>query len=145
LIEAGFERSDLSVLASHDSLEVATETAEAERDGLTAGLAGEAEFLGLVATASLILTVSGPWGALAAAVAGIAGGVMALEPLLDRMTLSAHAGAFARALEEGRILLWVRTSDAARVARAEAVLRATGGGDLRRLARPAREATAESA
>jgi hypothetical protein len=140
---AGFERSDLSVLATHDSLDVMAEDQAGVRGDLPLVIAGETEFLGLIATAGVILLASGPWGALAAGIAGLAGGALALEPLLDRITQSAHARGFAKALESGRILLWVRTADADRVAGAEAALLNSGGVALRRLALPVREAIAD--
>ncbi|MGB8843494.1 MAG: hypothetical protein WCC64_20760, partial [Aliidongia sp.] len=62
-----------------------------------------------------------------------------LRPFFAQLTEAAHVEGLARAIEEGNILLWVRTADAASVERAEHVLRGFGV-PIARLAAPAREA-----
>ncbi|HYB57936.1 MAG TPA: hypothetical protein VEK12_17385, partial [Alphaproteobacteria bacterium] len=62
LLKAGFERSDLSVLDSHDSLSAAEGRNEAWRRTL-AGLVGEAKYLEPITAAGLILLASGAIGA----------------------------------------------------------------------------------
>ncbi len=142
LLAAGFERTDLSMLGTHDSLEVAGELAGYKRDpggSMRAGLAGETSLLGSIALAGVLLLTAGPIGAAAAAVAAAAAGAIALRPFLGQLAESEHADGFAQAIEAGHILLWVRTPDEAAVARAETALTAAGGVDLTRLAKPARE------
>jgi hypothetical protein len=129
LIAAGFERTDLSVLATHDSLEVAGDIAGYKPDpegSVVAGLAGEMGFLGSIGIAGALLLAAGPVGVAAAAVA--------LRPFFDELTESAHAAGFTQAIEKGRILLWVRTADAPAVERACALLKETGGANVIRLA-----------
>ena len=146
LLAAGFERTDLSMLGTHDSLEVAGELAGYERDpagSMRAGFAGQTSLLGSIALAGVLLLTAGPIGTAGAAIAAAAAGVLALRPFLGQLTESVHAEGFAQAIESGHILLWVRTRNEAEVARAETTLTEAGGVDLTRLAKPAREAPAE--
>ncbi len=143
LLAAGFAPSDLSVLASHDSLEVAGDIAGYHRAPLAAigaGLAGELPLLAPLALTGLMLAVSGPVGVAVAAVAAAAGGTLALRPVLDQITETAHATQFSDAVAKGHILLWVRTADAGRVGAAETLLRQAGGTDIVRLRTPVSEA-----
>jgi hypothetical protein len=142
LLAAGFDRTDLSMLGTHDSLEVAGDLAGYRREpaaSIRAGLADEAGLVGSVALAGALLLVAGPVGVAGAALAAAAAGALALRPFFAQLTEAAHVEGFARAIEEGRILLWVRTADTASVARAESLL--TGFGvPITRLAAWAREA-----
>ena len=142
LLAAGFERTDLSMLGTHDSLEVAGELAGYQRDpggSMRAGLAGQTGLLGSIALAGVLLLTAGPIGVAGAAVAAAAAGAIALRPFLGQLAESEHAEGFARAIENGHILLWARTRNVEAVARAEAALIAAGGSDLTRLAKPTRE------
>lgn len=146
LLAAGFERTDLSMLGTHDSLEVAGELAGYQRDpagSMRAGLAGQTSLLGSIALAGVLLLTAGPIGAAGAAIAAAAAGAIALRPFLGQLAESEHADGFAQAIEAGHILLWVRTQSAEAVARAETALTEAGGVELTRLAKPAREAPAE--
>lgn len=129
LLAKGFERADLSVLASHESLGAASGSGEAWKDTL-AGLVGEIKYLGPLTAAGLILLASGPVGvAVAGAIAaGLSG--MALYELLDEIEATPHARDFAKALEKGAALLWVRADTAERQAAAADILRRCGGADV---------------
>jgi|HubBroStandDraft_1064217.scaffolds.fasta_scaffold00015_30 hypothetical protein len=145
LLAAGFERTDLSVLATHDSLEVAGDLAGYRRDpagSVEAGLAGEAPLIGSIALAGVLLLAAGPVGVAGAAVVATAAGVLALRPFFAELVEGKHAEGFARAIEAHRILLWVRTGTGAEVERAAALLEGAGGSGVTRLARPVREAGA---
>lgn len=129
LRRAGFERTDLSVLDSHDSLSAADTTDSAWQETL-AGLAGEAKYLGPITAAGIILLSAGPIGAvLAGAVAAGLGG-MALSELLDEIMAQPHARAFARALEGGAVLLWVRAETPERQRMASDILARLGAADV---------------
>src|SRR5260370_23953300 len=66
LLAAGFERSDLSVLATHDSLAVA-EAATGAREGiLPAGLSDEIKYIAPLTVAGIILLSGGPIAAVIA-------------------------------------------------------------------------------
>src|SRR5215813_12336190 len=65
LLAGGFERSDLSVLASHDSLAVADESAGTPREILRAGLSDEIKYIAPLTVAGMIVLSGGrspsPW------------------------------------------------------------------------------------
>ncbi len=137
LLAAGFERSDLSVLDSHDSLAAAEGKDESWRTTL-AGLVGEAKYLEPITAAGLILLASGAIGAaVAGAIAAGLGGMAAFE-LLREVRATPHFREFATALEHGAVLLWVlaETPDRQRLAR-EALAR-QGAADIHVHTRAAR-------
>jgi len=135
LLAAGFERSDLSVLDTHESLDAAGEPGEAWRNALAA-LAGEIKYVGPITAAGLIAIATGPIGATiaAAAAAGLSG--VALAEFLDTIRATPHTESFARALEAGAVMLWVRADDPARQARAQEILRRHGAEDVHLHRRP---------
>lgn len=129
LMAAGFERADLSVLDSHESLTASEGSREAWRETLD-GLVGEVKYLGPLTAAGLILLASGPVGiAVAGAIAaGLSG--MAIYELLDEIMATPHAKAFAKALENGAVLLWVRADAVDRQRDASDILRQHGAADV---------------
>lgn len=128
LLDAGFDREDISVLASHTTLDAADATPPA--DEALAGLVGELKYAFPLATAGLIAIVGGPLTAtIAAAVAAGVGG-LAIKDYLDEVTAHPDPGAFANALEEGGVVMWVRTTTAEEEARAATVLDAAGGRNI---------------
>ncbi len=142
LIGAGFDRTDLSVLASHDSLEVAGDIAGYHReDGneLVSALGQQLSWLEPVTIAGTIFSAAGPIGAAVAALIAATAGAVTLRPLLDEVTENAHAGSFEDAVRTGHILLWVRTAKTEQVVSAEDILSNTGGTGKARLATPRRE------
>ena len=142
LLAAGFDRTDLSVLASHDSLEVAGDIAGYHReDGqeLVSALGQQVSWLEPVTIAGAVFLTAGPVGAAVAAIAAAAAGAVTLRPLLAEITENAHALTFEAAIADGHILLWVRIASAAQLEKAEAILRETGGTTLTRLAKAGSE------
>ena len=133
---AGFAAEDLSVLDSRESLAAAGESGEAWQQTL-AGLVGEIHFVGPLAAAGLIMLASGPVGAAVAGLvaAGLTGA--ALKEALDEVKATPHTEAFARALENGALLLWVRAETATQQAEAKAILTNHGGADVHVHMRPA--------
>lgn len=129
LQDTGFEGSDLSVLDSHQSLEAAADTATAWQDVL-AGMVGEIQYVGPIATAGLIAIAAGPVGA--AVAAGIAAGVggWAVKDFLDEINAAPDTEAFAKALEEGAVLLWVRAEDLGKQESATSILKDAGAHDV---------------
>lgn len=127
LLQAGFDRSDLSVLASHSSLAVADAKPAKPRDEALTGLVGELKYAFPLTTAGLIAIVGGPIeAALAALVAAGLGGV-AIKDYLDELTSHPKTDEFTRALEAGGVILWVTVADEAGEARATEVLEREGG------------------
>lgn len=121
LLKAGFERPDLSVLSSHDSLDVTTAQKRSWHDALAA-LVGEIKYEGPLVASGAIVLAGGPVaatlaGIIAAATAGIAAG-----ELLGEVTATSHTDDFARAVDAGSIVLWVRTTSAEQEAKASEIL-----------------------
>jgi hypothetical protein len=106
LLGAGFERADLSVLASHESLDAAGKPGKPWRDVLTA-LVGDLKYEGPLVASGLIFLAAGPVTATLAAVAGAAVGGMAAKEFLEEVTAQPHTDDFARSLEAGGVILWV--------------------------------------
>jgi len=123
---AGFDRTDLSVLSSHESIDAAGKPGKPWKDVVPA-LVGELKFeVPLVASGAIMLA----GGAIAATIAGVVGAAtagFAAKEVLDQVTAAPHTEDFARALDAGSVILWVRTEDAAAEERAQAILRENGG------------------
>lgn len=121
LLEAGFKRTDLSVLASHESLDAAGKPGEPLKDVVTA-LVGELKYeVPLVASGAVVLA----GGAVAASIAGLIGaavGGLAVKEVLDEVTATPHTDDFARALDAGSVILWVRVENEADEAKVKAIL-----------------------
>jgi hypothetical protein len=130
LLGAGFAPSDLSVLASHDSLEVACDVAGypgGPERSLFAGLTDEVNFLEPATVAGIVLLSSGPVAAAVAALVGAGLGGVAIKEVLDRITANRHSAEFAAALKAGAVLLWVRCADTALEEAAARLLEEEGG------------------
>lgn len=126
LLEKGFDRGRLSVLTSHDSLEVAGGKAQKWRDALVA-LVGETKYEGPLVAAGLIALAAGPVGAVIAGLIAAGVGGVALKELLDEVAAIPDSGDFARALAAGGVILWVSVEGAAEEAEAKALLAGAGG------------------
>jgi len=135
---AGFRHADLSVLDTHESISAAGTPGEAWQEAL-AGLAGEVNYVGPITAAGLIGVATGPMGAAisAAVAAGFTGA--ALAELLATVRATPHTESFARALEAGALLLWVRAEGAERQAKARDILNRHGAADVHLHARPGRD------
>ena len=110
LREFGFERSDLSVLDSHESLDAAGKPGKPWKDVLTA-LVGEIKYEGPLVASGAILLAGGPTAAVIASLIGAATAGVATKELLDEVTASPHTENFANALAAGGVILWVTCTD----------------------------------
>ena len=124
LLAAGFEPSDLSVLASHKPLAAAEEK---RGDLIAAGLSDELKYIGPLTVAGIILVSGGPIAATIAALVGAGLGGAALKELFDDYAAAPHREEFAEALAEGAALLWVRCADPDLELRASRILEEAGG------------------
>ncbi|HEY9078662.1 hypothetical protein [Magnetovibrio sp.] len=106
LLEAGFERPDLSVLDGHESLDVVGEPGKPWKDVLTA-LVGEIKYEGPLVAAGAILLAGGPTAALIASIIGAATAGVAAKEVLDEVTSSPDSEDFTNALAAGGLILWV--------------------------------------
>jgi hypothetical protein len=129
LLAAGFEEGDLSVLDSHQPLPT-SENPEEVRRSRFAGLTEEIVYVGPITAAGLIMVASGPVGALAAGAigAGLAGA--AVHDLLSELDATSRTREFAKALESGAVLLWVRADAPDRRRAAADIIGRHGGGDV---------------
>lgn len=129
LLQAGFDRADISVLSSHQSLDATQPGAKSWRDVLTA-VAGDIKYEGPLVVAGLIALASGPVGAaIAGLVAAGIGGAALREVLAEVAALPDPAG-FERALAAGSVILWVAVADPAAEAQARQILAAAGGANI---------------
>jgi hypothetical protein len=127
LLAAGFETSDLSVLASHDSLATAGEPPVREPKLLPAGLADEIKYIAPLTVAGIVVLSGGPIAVTIAAIVGAGLGGAALKELFDDYTAPRHSEDFRAALEAGAALLWVRCEDPDRELTATRILEEAGG------------------
>jgi hypothetical protein len=138
LIAAGFAPSDLSVLASHDSLLAAGEPMDPRGPSLLpAGLADEIDYIGPLTVAGFTLLSGGPIAVAIAALVGAGLGGAALKELLDNYMAPRHRAEFEAALRAGAALLWVRCDDPDRELTATRILAEAGGRDVHIHGRPA--------
>jgi hypothetical protein len=126
LLAAGFAPSDLSVLASHDAIEVAGFPA-GPGSNLLAGLTDEVNFLAPLTLAGFVLVSGGPVAVALAALVGAGLGGAAIKEVLDRYTANRHSADFTAALKAGAVLLWVRCADSDLETRAVRLLEEAGG------------------
>ncbi|MDX5360159.1 MAG: general stress protein [Alphaproteobacteria bacterium] len=157
LLSAGFDRAELSLLASesaveqklghvYDRVEDLEDDAGAPRQAYVSkeslgdaegGLIGGLLYVGAVAAAGAVVASGGTLAAAigSAALAGGASGAVGaiLAQWLDRH----HADYLARQLDHGGLLLWVRTRDAAHEARAADILSRHSAHDVHLHALPA--------
>lgn len=107
LRDNGFSRTDLSVLSSHESIDVAGTDGRSWSDVLTA-LVGEVKYeVPLVASGAIAL-FGGAATAPAAIAVGAGVGAVALREFIDEVTSTPHTDDFARAVDAGSVILWVR-------------------------------------
>ena len=135
LLDAGFERPDLSVLASHESLDAAGRPGKPWREALPA-LLGELKYEGPLVASGAIVLAGGPTAALLAGAIGAAVGGLAIRELLEEVTAKPHREDFARSLHVGSVILWVRADTEERRALAQRLLAEAGGTNVHAVAPP---------
>ncbi|MBK1836275.1 hypothetical protein JHL17_02510 [Azospirillum sp. YIM B02556] len=129
LLAAGFDRADLSILASHASLDAANPKGKPRDEALT-GLVGELKYAFPLTTAGLIAIVGGPIEAAVAALVAAGVGGAAIKDYLDELTSHPKPDEFTRALEAGGVILWVRVDGPEQEAQAASLLAREGGGNV---------------
>ncbi len=129
LTEAGFDRADLSVLASHESLDAAGAPGKPWPDVMTA-LLGEVKYEVPLVASGAILLAGGPVTATIAGVIGAAVGGVAIKEVLEEVAAKPHTEDFSRSLEAGSVILWVRAEDNDREAAAARILETSGGTNI---------------
>lgn len=130
LLASGFKPTDLSILGTHDSLEVAGEVpgySGKPRTALLAGLTDEVTLIAPLTIAGFVLLSGGPVAIALAALVGAGLGGTAIKELLDYVAANRHTSDFAAALHAGAALLWVRVGDPELEATAVRILEEAGG------------------
>ena len=129
LTAAGFEHGDLSVLDTHESISAGDAPGDVWKESLSS-LVGEIKYVGPLTAAGLIAIATGPMGMAIAGTmaAGITG--VALHELLEKIRATPHTEAFARALEQGEVLLWVATGTPEQQIQASEILARHGAADV---------------
>jgi len=130
LLATGFAATDLSVLATHESLDTVGGIAgypERHRTLLPPGLAEEFKWIGPLTVAGIIVLSGGPVAAGIAALVGAGLGGAALVEILHDYTASGHAEGYAAAVKAGAVLLWVRCEDSEVELTATRILEEAGG------------------
>ena len=125
LLAAGFVRADLSVLASHDSIDAAGQPASTWRDASVA-LLGDLRYEVPLVASGAVLLAGGPVAATIAAVIGAAVGGVAVKDVLEEVTAKPHTEEFARSVDAGSLILWVNAVDGTRLESAERLLKEHG-------------------
>jgi len=129
LTDAGFDRTDLSVLASHESIDAAGAPGKPWKDAMTA-VVGELKYEGPLVASGAIVLAGGTVAATIAAVIGAATAGIAIREILAEVTAKPHTEDFARSVEAGSVILWVRTEDDAREQQAGTILSDNGAANV---------------
>ena len=129
LMEAGFDRADLSVLGSHESIDAAGEPGKPWRDVLTA-MVGEIKYEAPLVASGAIFLAGGPVAGTIAGFIGAAVGGVAIKEMLEEVTAKPHTEDFARSLAAGSVILWVRALGAEHEDQASAILKRHGGANV---------------
>lgn len=122
----GFEDSELSLLASHDSIEVADMSGRTWREQLVAFIDELRYEQPLIASGAIFLA-GGSVAATIAAIIGAAVGGIAIKEVLEEVTAKHHTAEFVRSVEAGSVILWVRAESDDRQQIAMSILNAHGG------------------
>ena len=126
LTEAGFARSDLSVLSTHDSLDAVERESRPWKDALIA-VASEIKYEAPLVAAGAVILVGGPVAASVAALIAAAVGGAAIKEVVDEVTSTAHRESYLRALAAGSVILWTRVADTASEQKAMRIMKECGG------------------
>jgi hypothetical protein len=132
---AGFGHADLSILASHSSIDAAfpqtTEEGLGERitDTLRP-LVTDMRFAGPLVLAGFAVLFAGPIAAAIGALVAAGVGGLALKDLLGEVTSHPESADFVRAVEAGGIILWVWAETPEKEAEARAIMADCGAKNL---------------
>lgn len=129
LMRVSFKSTDISVLGSHESIDAAGPQATPFKDSLIA-MMGELKFEGPLVAAGAIVLAGGPMAATLAAAIGAATAGIAVKELLDEAGATPHTEDFARAVEAGSIIVWVRSGSPERELIATSVLQDVGAENI---------------
>ena len=121
LADADIGSGQPSVLSSHDSIAAANSEGTPWRDVLPALLV-EAKYEGPLVASGLIVLAGGQMAIAVAGMIGAAVGGVAFKELMDEVAAEPYTEAFARTVEAGSIILWVRVDGEATENKASDIL-----------------------
>jgi len=113
LLAAGFAPTDLSILTSHDSLEVAGQVPGYRAkpgQSLLAGLTEEAGLLQPLQVAGFSALSGGPVAAAIAGLLTVGIGALGLGDVIEKFAANRHRADYEAALRAGGVLLWVKVT-----------------------------------
>ena len=122
---AGFDHTDLSVLATREAIEAAGTPKESWSEVFNA-FVNEIRYENPLFASSMIFLAGGPVTATIAGIIAAAVGSLAVKDVVDEVVARPHTEEFARAVEAGGAILWVRAGTIAQEQTAMAILKANG-------------------
>ena len=122
---AGFDHADLSVLATREAIEAAGTQKESWSEVFNA-FVNEIRYEHPLFASGLIVLAGGPLTATIAGIIAAAVGGLAVKDVVEEVVARPHTEQFARAVEAGGAILWVRTASPERERDAMAILKANG-------------------
>lgn len=125
LESAGFDHTDLSVLATHEAIEAAGTQKESWREVFNA-FVNEVRYEHPLFASGMIFLAGGPVTATIAGIIAAAVGTLAVKDVIDEVVSRPHTEHFADAVEAGGAILWVRCPSAERERDAMAILEKNG-------------------
>ena len=125
LESAGFDHTDLSVLATHEAIEAAGTQKESWREVFNA-FVNEARYEHPLFASGMIFLAGGPVTATIAGIIAAAVGSLAVKDIIEEVVARPHTEQFADAVEAGGAILWVRCASAERERDAMAILKKNG-------------------
>lgn len=131
---AGFEHTDLSVLATREAIEAAGTQEESWREVFNA-FVNEIRYENPLFASGMIFLAGGPVTATIAGIIAAAVGGLAVKDVIEEVVARPHTEEFARAVEAGGAILWVRTGSPERERDAMAILEASGAANVHMLDR----------
>lgn len=137
---AGFDRTDLSLLTSHEAIDVGRGDGELSLRERLLPLLTEWRYEVPLVGAGLIALASGPTGAAIAALVGAGVGIAAVRDLVEEVTSLPDTEEFARELAAGSVALWadVTADPAGREPKAREILERHGASNVHLHVGPAR-------
>ena len=126
---AGFEHTDLSVLATREAIEAAGTPKESWREVFNA-FVNEIRYENPLFASGMIFLAGGPVTATIAGIIAAAVGGLAVKDVIEEVVARPHTEEFARAVEAGGAILWVRTGSPERERDAMAILEASGAANV---------------
>lgn len=133
LLAAGFEHADLSLLASHEAIEVAS---DADWSARLMPLLTETRYEVPLVAGAMIALAAGPVGAAIAGLTAAGVGAAALHELFDEITSLPDSEDFAEAVRAGEIILWAVATQPEREGEARAVMERLGARNVHVHERP---------